>query len=344
MINIEALNLEVPGFSLRDISLNIGDRDFFAVIGPTGAGKSLLLEAIAGLAPVKSGRITVKDQEITAYPPECRNVGLVYQDCSLFPHLTVKANILYGIRYHRMDSEVANARLDGLVNRLDLSRLLRRYPARLSGGEKQRVALARVLMLNPAVILLDEPLSSLDPVFQDDIKQLLRDIHQEWRIPFIIVSHDFADVLYLADRGAVIDNGRVVQQGGIQDIFDRPASSFVARFVGMSNVFPCQVKGSVVKVGTLDFSPDQDRPVMHRYLGIRPEAIRLVTESGDSGPNVIKGEIAQISSQGFFAAVKVRCGEITINAVWPRETVAASQLRPGSAVKLGISPERLHTF
>jgi len=344
MIEVARLTVAVPGFTLNKIDLSLNSQEFFAVIGPTGSGKSLLLEAMAGLVPIRQGRITIAGDDVTGMPPETRGIGLVYQDYSLFPHMTVRANLLYGVRYQRLDRRTARQRLEKLAGRLGLTRLLQRYPARLSGGEKQRVSLGRVLMLNPRAVLLDEPLSSLDPVFQDDIKELLKELHAEWQIPFIIVSHDFSDVLYLADRGAVINGGAVIQQGDIEDLFERPASDFVARFVGMKNVFSCRIREGQAWVGDLAFRlPAADRNG-HGRLGIRPESIHLVSRPQAACENTLTGEISRISAHGFFSAVRINCGEINLEAVWPRETVSTCQLAAGVGVTLGIPAERLHTF
>lgn len=344
MLEISDLQVAVPGFTLDDICLSIGSRDFFAVIGPTGSGKSLLLEALAGLVPVKKGRISLAGRELNGTPPEYRGIGLVYQDYSLFPHMTVRSNLLFGVRYHRIDSDTASRRLERLAERLGLTHLLHRDPVRLSGGEKQRVALGRVLMINPRAVLLDEPLSALDPVFQDEIKILLQELHREWQIPFVIVSHDFADVLYLADRGAVINKGRLMQQGDMEALFDRPESSFVAEFVGMKNVFDCRLEGRVARVSGLNFNLAAPAGNGRARLGIRPESVRLVARPAEQYANKITGTIKHLASHGFFTMVKVDCGGITLDAIWSRETVAAHRLEPGTRVTLGVHPERLHLF
>ena len=167
MIKTESLNISLPGFNLHDINLSIEEGEFFVLMGPTGAGKTVLLEAMAGLVPVKSGLIIIEGNDVTRLPPEKRGISIVYQDYALFPHLTVIENIKYGLRFHKVDRKEAKERLDRLLHDLDIEYIEQRFPENLSGGELQRVALARALMINPRVLLLDEPLSALDPRFNN---------------------------------------------------------------------------------------------------------------------------------------------------------------------------------
>ncbi|MBN2254899.1 MAG: ATP-binding cassette domain-containing protein, partial [Deltaproteobacteria bacterium] len=232
MIRVEDVNIRLGEFTLRDINLAIDENEFFVLMGPTGAGKTVLLEAIAGLIPLRSGTIRVRDKDVTKMPPEKRGVSIVYQDYALFPHLTVRENIEYGLHFHKVDRGEADKRLTRMVEILDLGHLLKRLPLNLSGGENQRVALARALMVNPRVLLLDEPLSALDPGFREEIRNRLKGLHQNSTVTFLMVTHDFADALSLAERATVMNNGVIEQTGSMSDIFQRPNSTFVADFVG----------------------------------------------------------------------------------------------------------------
>jgi molybdate/tungstate transport system ATP-binding protein len=186
MIEIKDLFIKFPGFVLRDINLSIGDGEFFMLLGPTGAGKTLVLEAIAGIVPITGGQIVVKGRDITRLPPEHRGTSIVYQDYALFPHLSVLKNITYGLRYHKNDPKISEKRVTWLMEQLGLQSLAQRSIHNLSGGEKQRVALARALAVNPSVLLLDEPLSALDPNFREDIRELLKKLHQEVETTFLM--------------------------------------------------------------------------------------------------------------------------------------------------------------
>ncbi|MBW1776786.1 MAG: ATP-binding cassette domain-containing protein [Deltaproteobacteria bacterium] len=241
MIRIENLEVDLGSFSLRRIDLDIGRGEFFILLGPTGAGKTVLLEAVAGLLPVTGGRILADGQDITALPPEKRGIGIVYQDYALFPHLSVMENIRFGLRYTRMEKQKEASWVEGLVQRLGLDKLVHRQVSRLSGGEKQRTAVARALAVKPAVMLLDEPLSALDPNFRQDIRNLLTQIHTEFGMTILLVTHDFSEVLELGSRMAVLNNGLIEQSGTVDRVFSRPATEFVARFLG--NAAPTETPG-----------------------------------------------------------------------------------------------------
>ncbi|MEJ2723858.1 MAG: ABC transporter ATP-binding protein [Deltaproteobacteria bacterium] len=243
MIRVDKLCIDLPGFSIRSVDLSIEKGEFFTLLGPTGAGKTLVLEAISGLAPVTSGRIVVENREITRIAPEHRGIGIVYQDYALFPHLNVFQNITYGLRYHRMDHRESQKRVERFIEALNLGGLVNRSVSNLSGGERQRVALARALVVSPSVLLLDEPLSALDPNFREDLRKVLKELHCEMGITFLMVTHDFGEALFLADRAAVISQGRIEQVGKTDEVFQRPATPFVAEFVGMKNVFEAVFQG-----------------------------------------------------------------------------------------------------
>ncbi len=288
--------------------------------------------------------MTVSGEDVTGLPPERRRLGLVYQDHNLFPHLDVKDNILYGVRYHGLDERTRQSRFDHLVARLGLGHILERSTIRLSGGEKQRVALARSLMLQPRGLLLDEPLSALDPVFRDDIRRLLRSLHEELAIPFILVSHSFSEVLFLANRGAILREGSLEQSGPVSDLFERPATPFCARFVGMSNLIPCRIEGDRAWAGkrALGLSRGASRPG-EAFLGIRPEDVVLVEDGDQSCENVFDGSVAALEAQGFYFRVSLEVAEWTLTAFWSRRTVDRHRLKPGDAARIGFPSHCLHT-
>ncbi len=342
MITLCDICMELPGFSLNHIHLSIPSNDFFALLGPTGSGKSLLLEAIMGLMPITSGTISIDNQNINALPPEKRNMGIVYQDFALFPHMTVKQNILYGVRYHPLSQSGVAKRFDQLVEQMDLSRLLARYPKTLSGGEKQRTALARALILNPGILLLDEPLSALDPMLQDDLKQLLKALHQEFSTTFVMVSHNFSDVLFLADNGAIIRNGTIEQTGTIRTLFEHPNSPFTARFTGMKNIY-------ALPAATQDLAPlfrhNGNRPrADHSHMALRPEAILHDNPESDGTCCAMEGVVTRLISRGFFYDVIIRMGTVELTAQWTRHDVLIKQIRPGRRIPFFIPFGSIHTF
>ena len=344
MLEIDGVNIHLPGFSLEDISFSVGPQDIFAILGPTGSGKSVLLEAVMGLMRMSSGSVRLSGGELSGLPPESRQMGLVYQDHALFPHMSVRQNILYGVKYYGIPEATSRSRFDMLVQRLGLGEILHRGPTNLSGGEKQRVALARCLMLDPKALLLDEPLSALDQVFRDDIRHLLKTLHSELAIPFVLVSHSFSEVQLLANKGAVIKDGRLQQTGTVEDLFERPESCFVASFVGMKNVFPCRVSGDRAEVEGITLRTSGISDPGHTHLALRPEEIDVVTDGHAAPENVLEGSIAELDCEGFYFRVGIRVGEVIFRAFWTRRTVKDNSLSRERPIRIGIPARAVHTF
>jgi molybdate/tungstate transport system ATP-binding protein len=342
MIQIQNLCVRFSGFALQDICLTLENGEFFSLLGPTGAGKTLILESIAGLVQPSAGRIWIGARDVTRLPPEKRGVGIVYQDQALFPHLNVRENISFGLRYHRNSSGCQSLSLETLVSHLGLSQLLDRSVQDLSGGEKQRVALARALAIDPAVLLLDEPLSSLDPNFREEIRQLLKDIHEQTAITVLMVTHDFTEAHFLSQRVAIINAGRLEQVGSVESVFMQPATPFVAEFVGMKNIFAAKFSGRLAQVGKLSFQvrPQNSR---HSRIAIRPEHIRLfTTRPGDEMPNQMEGIIAYIRNQGVYSDVGVDVSGLELQAILTTSDLHTIQLFPGQRVFMCVFPENIH--
>jgi molybdate/tungstate transport system ATP-binding protein len=342
MIQIQNLCVQFTGFALQDVCLTLENGEFFSLLGPTGAGKTLILESIAGLVQPSGGRIWIGGRDVTYLPPEKRGVGIVYQDQALFPHLSVRENISFGLRYHRKSSALRNVSLDSLVNHLSLTHLLDRSVRDLSGGEKQRVALARALAIDPAVLLLDEPLSSLDPNFREEIRQLLKDLHGQTAITVLMVTHDFSEAHFLAQRVAIINAGRIEQVGGVTSVFMQPATPFVAQFVGMKNIFPAIFNGSLARVGKLSFQirgPNSG----HSRIAIRPEHVRLFPTLPEYPlPNLLEGIISRISNQGVYSDLLVNVSDLQFQTILTTSDLHTMKLIPGQRVFMSISPENIH--
>jgi molybdate/tungstate transport system ATP-binding protein len=343
MIQTEHLNIDLNPFYLRDITLSIEKNDFFILMGPTGAGKTVLLEGLAGLIPIQSGRIWIGGREVTRLPPEKRGISIVYQDYALFPHLTVRENILYGLRYHKTDRTEAQNRLYEFLETLNLSHLQDRFPTYLSGGEKQRVALARALIVKPELILLDEPLSALDPGFRQEIRGIIRKLHQLSGVTFLMVTHHFAEAISLAIRGAVMNNGRIEQVGTIEDIFQRPASTFVADFVGMKNLFPAHFKGTKALIGHLELESGRDLPNEEGHIAIRPEDIVLSNERiASTMRNQFIGKVTGIFDQGFYYEVHVQTDPISFKSLVTKRSLFEMGIREGLEVFLSFKSTAIH--
>ena len=344
MIELDRVCIDFPGFSVRDVSLSIATGEFFALIGPTGAGKSVLVEAIAGLSPVASGRIRMDGRDITHTPPESRGLGIVYQDHALFPHLSVRDNIAFGPRLHRLPIPEIRRRLERLADALDLGAILDRRIRGLSGGECQRVALARALIVQPSVLILDEPLSSLDPRFRYEVHALLKRLHEEEGITFIIVSHDFEEVLFLAQRVALIRQGRVEQTGPCETVFHRPATAFAASFVGMGNVFAARFDAEGARFDGVSL------PVVPPnggcgHVAIRPEDI-VVTPHGVSVRDAARldGTVEGVVRRGAYLEVRVRAGTTAFIAHVPTRGTHAKPPGEGAAVDLHLPIDAIHVF
>jgi len=345
MIRIENLSVTFTGFSLSDINLTVDEGSFSILMGPTGAGKTVLLEAIAGLTPVKKGTITIGTTDVTHMPPEKRGVGIVYQDYALFDHLDVRQNITYGLRYHAIDTERAQRTFCRLVEDLELSHLLKRSTENLSGGEKQRVALARALIVEPKILLLDEPLSALDPAFREDIRRGLKRLHRELGVTFLMVTHDFAEALSLADRGAVMHEGRIEQVGTMEDIFQRPVSAFVADFVGMKNLFRARFTGTQAVIDGLTVELGKTPENGTGFIAIRPEDIVLSRERPHSSMrNTHTGRVSAIVDHGLYYEVVVKVDMVMFVALITKRSLVELEIHEGMPIIIAFKATAIHSF
>jgi molybdate/tungstate transport system ATP-binding protein len=338
MICVEDLAVRLPGFSLERVDLEIAAGEAFALLGPTGAGKTLLLEAIIGAVPVDRGRISIDGRDVTRLPPERRHIGIVYQDQALFPHLTVEDNIRFGRRY----CSGPLPPLRPLTVRLGLERLLGRRIDSLSGGEKQRVALARALAVAPSVLLLDEPLSALDPNFREDIRGLIKALHRDMGITLLMVTHDFAEAHFLTQRTAVMNAGRLEQVGSVDAVFARPQTAFVADFVGMKNLFAACIDADWADLGRLRLRCRRQGNG-RGTVAIRPENVSVSCQPG-AGPSVnrLEGRLRSILNRGFYADVRVDVDGLAFFAIDSRRELVRANLAEGDAVYVTIAPEDIH--
>ena len=345
MIKIENLHIQLGGFDLHDINLHIEENDFFMLMGPSGAGKTILLEAIAGLVPVKSGRIKVAGQDITQLPPEKRGISIVYQDYALFPHLTVANNIRYGLRFQKIEKSEGDQRLDQLLKLLNLQHLANRSPETLSGGEQQRVAMARALIVNPRVLLLDEPLSALDPRLREEFRLVLKRLQQQSTATILMVTHDFAEALALGHRGAIVNAGQIEQSGSMEELFQRPQSTMVADFVGMKNLFAVTILEETARIKNLQIQLGHSHDQDEGFIAIRPEDIVLSTEQLQSSMrNSFQGRISQIISQGFYYEVHVTVDGINFCALVTKGALLEMELQEGKEIYLFFKSTAIHTF
>ncbi len=345
MIRIENLNFKAGSFILRDVSLDIPENSFFVLMGPTGAGKTVLLETMTGLIKPSSGKIILGNRDVTNEPPEKRGVGIVYQDYALFPHLTGRENIMFGTRYQKSNREALKRHFDELVDFLNISHLLDRYPLNYSGGELQRVALARALIVNPGILLLDEPLSALDQSFREDIRSLLKRLHETSRITFLMVTHDFSDALSLADSAAIMNGGAIVQSGSIHEIFRKPVSAFAADFVGMKNVFEVTFNGMTATTNGLSIELGAEAERERGFIAIRPEDVVISRHELDSSMrNAFRGRITFMRDAGFSHELEVCVDNVVFRSIITKRALIDLGLVPGLEVFLSFKASAVHSF
>lgn len=342
MIRLEGLSIDLPGFRLEPLSLSVEEGEFFMVVGPSGAGKTMLLEAVAGLRPVSGGRIYLEDRELTHLPPEKRGVALVYQDYALFPHLSVKKNITYGLRFQDRPD---HAYVEHLVDLLRLRHLLDRSPETLSGGEMQRVALARALAVHPRLLLLDEPLSALDPRFREELQDYLGQLNAEG-ITCVMVTHDFGEVLSLGDRVAVLHQGALQQIGAVKSVFHAPANRVVAEFVGMKNVFPASAReGLALLDGGGEFVLPEIVSKDSCFVGVRPEDVILASGAGDDDAvNAFSGRVVSVLPRGMAFEVVLQTGGFRLTSRVLSSTLMAMDIHVGDTAWMRFKPEAVHVF
>jgi len=240
MLEIKNLTKVYKEFALKDFSIKVERGDYFMVLGVSGAGKSLLLELIAGLVHPDSGSIVLDGEDITNQRIQKRKIGLLFQDYAIFPHLSVKENIAYPLRMKHTNKDLIAEKVAEYADKVSISHLVNRNPSTLSGGELQRVALARILAMEPDCLLLDEPLSSLDVQLKEGLRALLRKLNREG-LTIIHITHDFEETISLAKRLAVIHNGTIIQQGTPKEVFQDPGNEFVAKMTGIKNFFNARI-------------------------------------------------------------------------------------------------------
>jgi ABC-type sulfate/molybdate transport systems ATPase subunit len=327
-------------------------RETLALVGPSGAGKTSVLRAIAGLLRPDSAKIAlgelvlVDTRRHVGLPPEDRAVGMVFQDGALFPHLTVAKNVAYGLRPRPSGRRERDQRVTELLERFGITSLARARPVEVSGGERQRTALARAVGRSPQVLLLDEPLSALDSVTKVQVSRELSRWLGELRLPTILVSHDYGDVVGLADRVLVIDEGRLIQDGTVDDLVRAPATPFVAAFTG-GNFFAGDARPGADGSTEIRLEPAgvalTPAPASGRIgVAVDPWAIHLLLggprERASTAPNTLTGPVIQLTRQG--GCVRVGVGSIPpLTAEIPAETVAALGLERGTLVTACWVPE-----
>jgi len=323
--------------ALDNLDLTVAPGELIALLGPSGCGKTTTLRLLAGLEDADTGRINVAGRDITRLPASKRDMGMVFQAYSLFPHMTVQQNVAFGLRLRGVSAQQRNRRAIEMLELVDLATQADRYPHQISGGQQQRVALARALAIEPQVLLLDEPLSALDAKVRAQLRDQIRRIQLEVGITTLFVTHDQEEALAIADRVGVMRDGHLEQLAAPTEVYSRPATAFVAEFVGLSNRLAGVVSGSSVTVRGRDLPlVDLSTPPGPVIALVRPEAVVLSSDSSsESGPLV--GTVIATTFLGATSRVTVDLGDTTIMA--QLSTSEASALPAGSRVSLAIRPD-----
>ena len=335
-------------WAARRVSFSVASGSFTSLLGPSGCGKTTTLRLIAGFVEPDEGEVRIGGRAIDALPPWRRNLGVVFQNYALFPFMTVRENVAFGLRRRRVTGAELDRRVSAALELVGLPDLGRRYPRQLSGGQQQRVALARALVIRPEVLLLDEPLSNLDAKLRAEMRFELKRIQRETGVTSIFVTHDQEEALTLSDQIVVLDRGRVQASAAPRTIWEEPGSAFVADFLGVENLIPARASGADEE-GRMRFAIDgfpnpiaaasvsAAAPDSRAILGIRASDVTMTRSASAEGPNEILGEVRESTYVGEVILYQVQ------TPVHPVPLVASSRedIALGDSVRLTLPAERI---
>ncbi len=323
--------------AVDDVDLTLPDGEITALLGPSGCGKTTTLKLVGGLLTPTAGTVAFDGIDQRDVRAEHRGAVMVFQDHLLFPYLSVGDNVAFGLRMRGVGARQRRRQAEEMLARVGLPDTADRHPDELSGGQRQRVALARALVVEPRVLLLDEPLASLDPHLRDGMRELILDIQREEQVTTVVVTHDQEEAAVLADRVAIMFDGRIAQVGTTRELHDRPADAEVARFLGSPNLLPGVRGGRIVDTAAGDLEVPhgtaQDGPVL---VTIRPEAIVVAPASG---PNILAGRVRDARDLGARVQVTVAVGDTQLTLVTRPDALRA--LLPGSDVRIRLPADAL---
>lgn len=333
--------------AVDNVSFTVRDKEFFTLLGPSGCGKTTTLRIIAGLVEPDEGSVYYGDRLMNGVPPEKRNVTMVFQNFALFPHMTVYDNIAFGLKMRGWSKQDIDRRVKEVMDLLRITGLENKYPHQLSGGQQQRVGLARALAPEPEIILFDEPLSNLDAILREQIRFELRDLVKRVGITSIYVTHDQAEALVVSDRMAIMRSGRIVQMGTPKEVYERPNSVFVARFLGVATLLEGMVEEKLDEgyrfslEGTghsLRVAHSFVEPGGKGFLVVRPEYIRIVSKPSKDEENLLEGRIVKATFLGSTIDLNVEVDGIVL-----RTFVKATEMeaKDGMSVTVKLEPDKL---
>jgi len=324
-----------PVSVIEDLSLEIHDHEFMVLVGPSGCGKSTALRMIAGLEEITAGTISIGDRVVNELQPKDRDTAMVFQTYALYPHMNVRENMAFGLKMRKTPKDEISRRVNDAASILGITPLLDRKPKQLSGGQRQRVALGRAIVRQPAVFLFDEPLSNLDAKLRVQMRAEITKLQQRLETTAVYVTHDQVEAMTMGHRIAVMNTGRIEQVGTPLDVYDKPASVFVAQFIGTPpmNFFPAKVRDGKLEGETFSLPLARAVSSSDVLVGIRPENFRGTAAQ-------IKAKVELVEMVGHEAVVHLRAGDIPLIATF--EAHQAPKL--GDVVGLGVDLGRLHLF
>lgn len=331
--------------ALSNLSLTVQNGEFVALLGPSGCGKSTALNCLAGLLPLTAGSISLDDRRVDHLPPERRGFGMVFQNYALFPHLTVRRNVAFGLEMRKTPKTEINRRVAAVLELVQLSSHGNKHPNQLSGGQQQRVAIARAVVMEPQIVLMDEPLSNLDAKLRHEMRGEMRRLHNELGLTTVYVTHDQEEALSMADRLVVLNEGVVQQVGTPEDVYLRPANSFVADFMGYRNLLPMTVDDHEAVSGEthlrgrgMSLTAKNDASGIGRgpvLVAIRPDDLVI----GEVQGNRVDAVVRSVEYQGRDFAIEVKTSQGVVLFLRNTDNVTV-----GQAVSLGVRPERVMVY
>jgi len=350
-VELISLTKRFTEIAVDSIDLTIASGEFFSLLGPSGCGKTTTLRLIAGFEQPTAGRILLDGVDVSSVPPHKRNVNTVFQSYALFPFLTVFDNVAFGLRNRRVDKKETTRRVNEALDLVHLRPFAKRRPGQLSGGQQQRVALARALVLQPAVLLLDEPLGALDAKLRRSLKVELKALQEQVGITFLYVTHDQEEALTMSDRLAVMRDGKIVQLGVPHEVYEEPADTYVADFLGVSNLMPVDVisrgpgSSCQVKLGEFLLLVEHGGAVVpdRAHAVIRPERVR-VEDFGSPGPNRIPAMVERLVYLGSSTQVILRLAPGVELQMLMQNDGDHGQLTQGTPVHAFLAPDALRVL
>ncbi len=327
---------------INGLSLDIREGEFFTLLGPSGCGKTTLLRMIIGFNSIEGGTIYVGEQAVNDIPPDKRNMGMVFQNYAIFPHMSVRDNVAFGLKMRKVPEKEAEERVEEILKVVKIDHLKDRMPAELSGGQQQRVALARAIVIRPEVLLMDEPLSNLDAKLRIEMRNAIRQIQRQVNITTVYVTHDQEEALAISDRIAVMNGGVIQQIGKPQDIYKRPQNVFVSTFIGLSNLLGGVRKGNQIIFNDGDYSVSlsnlkEEEKEGEVIISVRPEEFIMNKGDGEGLHGVIESSVFLGLSTHYF----VKIGEKVVEVL---QTEAEEILPEGTAVALTVKEKCINVF